>query len=355
MTGCAMLSNQGKAGIFMYAGKNDAVDISVIVPVFNHEKYVSRTLDSILSQETGFRYEIIAGDDCSGDRSGEIVQKYADKYSDVVVNAIRKENMGATNNIYDLIGRARGRYIAFCEGDDFWRDNGRIERDVGWLDKNPAYIGICGRVEPVDENGEVLDSEDIPVNETFWEYKGDCFTIEEFSRWQMPGHLSALTLRNFFRHGREDFRIIKEAHPVVADRTLVLLGVLRGRIKCSRRLVSCYRFRISRNGTNFMSEFKKKNMRYEDYHMMRLLEEYAWGNFGQRMDLGLVKADRFIGSVLVWMNGRNPGNWDVVWRIASDSGHKMRCMYYIGSIVIKKKIMQMTGNDRRIDNRRYRV
>ena len=89
--------------------------------------------------------------------------------------------------------------------------------------------------------------------------------------------------------------------------------------------------------------------------MMRLLEEYAWKNSGQRIDLGLIKADRFIGSVLVWMNDRNPDNWDVVWRIASDSGHKMRCMYYIGGIVIKKKIMQMSGNDRRIDNRRYRV
>ena len=331
--------------------KNDIVDISIIVPAFNHAKYISNTFESILSQRTSFTYEILVGDDCSDDNSREVISQYASRHPGIFVNVIRDRNVGATNNIYELIKRAKGKYIAFCEGDDYWCDDCRIERDIGWLNKNTGYIGICGRTVPVAEDGERIDVADIPSKETFWEYQEDCFTINEFSKWRMPGHLSALTLRNFFRDACAGCGVIKKAHPIVADRTLVLMGVLRGDIKCSQYIVSCYRFRITKNGTNFMSEFKKKNLRYEDYHMICVFEKYAWKKFGRQLDLSEIKADRFIGSVLVWLNDKEKHNW----RIASESGHKMRCMYYIGNIIIKKEIMQATGKEKRIESRGYRL
>lgn len=331
------------------------VDISVIVPVFNHGKYVSQTLDSILSQRTGFRYEIIVGDDCSEDNAPEMIRAYADRYPDVLVNVVRNTNIGATNNICELIQKARGSYLAFCEGDDYWCDDHRVERDVGWLNNNPEYIGVCGRTIPVSEEGKRLAVEQIPAKERFWIYDQDSFTINEFADWRMPGHLSALTLRNFFQDGDADCDVVRKAHPIVADRTLVLMAVLRGNVKCSQQNVSCYRFRITGNGTNFMSAFKKKNMRYEDYHMMRVFERYAQEKFAWQLDLGGIRADRFIGSVLVWLNERNRCNWNVVWRIAAESGHKTRCMYYIGSIAAKKLIMRITGNERHIESGRYRV
>lgn len=331
------------------------VDISIIVPVFNHAKYISKAFDSILNQKTRFTYEIVVGDDCSTDYSNEIIQEYAERYPDIFVNISRNRNVGATTNIYELLQRAKGSYIAFCEGDDYWCDDTRIEQDVGWLIKNPEYAGICGRTIPVDEDGERLALEKIPAKETFWIYEKDCFTINEFSEWKMPGHLSALTLRNFLRDGNADGGVIREAHPVVADRTLVLMGLLRGRIKCRPQNISCYRFRITGDGTNYMSAFKKKNLRYEDYHMMCILETYAQETFGQLLDLSSIKEDRFIGSVLVWLDDRNHHNWNVVKKIASESGHKMRCFYYIGNIVIKKTIMRISGNERRIESGGYRL
>lgn len=335
--------------------KNNMVDVSIIVPAFNHAKYISKTFDSILNQKTGFSYEIVVGDDCSGDHSGEIIQKYMDRHPEVFVNITRDKNIGATNNVYELLKKARGKYIAFCEGDDYWCDDARMERDINWLNKNPEYIGICGRTVPVGENGGKLDMEDIPAEETFWIYEKECFTIKEFSEWQMPGHLSALTLRNIFQNSSAGSSVIKKAHPVVADRTIVLMGALYGPIKCSQHVVSCYRFRITGNGVNFMSEFKKKNMRYEDYHMMRIFEKYAWKKFHRQLDLSAIKADRFIGSVLVWMNGMDRRDWEVVWKIVLENGHKIRCIYYIGNIAVKKKIMQIFGREKRIEGRRYRL
>ena len=334
--------------------RNAEVDISIIVPVFNHAKYISKAFDSILSQKTRFIYEIVVGDDCSTDHSNEIIQEYVDRYPDIFVSINRNRNVGATNNIYELLQKAKGSYIAFCEGDDYWCDDTRVEQDVGWLIRNPDYIGICGRTVPVDEDGERLAIEEIPAKETFWMYDKDCFTINEFSEWKMPGHLSALTFRNFLR-GSADCDVIREAHSVVADRTLVLMGVLRGRIKCRQQNISCYRFRITGDGTNYMSAFKKKNLRYEDYHMMCIFEKYAQETFGQLLDLSSIKADRLIGSVLVWLDDRTSHNWDVVKKIASESGHKMRCIYYIGDIVMKKIIMRISGNEKRIESGRYRL
>ena len=334
---------------------NNMVDVSIIVPAFNHAKYISQTFDSILAQRTGFKYEIVVGDDCSRDHSREIIRKYMDRHPGVFVNISRNKNIGAANNIYELLKRSKGKYIAFCEGDDYWCDDARIERDISWLNKNPEYIGICGRTIPVGENGEKLGIEDIPAEERFWIYAKDCFAIEDFSRWQMPGHLSALTLRNIVQNNNAGSSVIRKAHPVVADRTIVLMGSLRGNIKCSQNTVSCYRFRITENGTNFMSEFKKKNMRYEDYHMMCIFEKYAWKKFHKQLDLSAIKADRFIGSVLVWMNSMDGRDWEVLWKIVLENGHKIRCIYYIGNIVVKKKIMQIFGREKRIEGGRYRL
>lgn len=335
--------------------KGGKTDLSIIVPVFNHEQYISRCFDSILGQKTGFVYEIIVGDDGSKDRSKEIIEEYIDRYPDTFIGIIREKNLGATNNLYELLKKSRGRYVAVCEGDDYWCDHSRIERDVQWLDENLGYIGICGKTIPISENGRELFEEDIPPKERFWCYEKDRFTIKEFADWQMPGHISALTFRNFLHSDYKDCQLIKEAHPVVADRTLILMAVLRGDIKCIKSLVSCYRFRITENGTNFMSDFKRKNLRYEDYRMMCVFEKYAQEGFGRQLDLGHIKAERFIGSVLVWIGDRSRCNWEVVRRIVLESGHPFRCMYYIGTIIVKKKVMQLAGKEKRIESGRYHI
>ncbi len=122
------------------ADMDGQIEVSVIVATYFHEKYIAQALDSILMQETTFRYEIIVGDDASGDRMPEIVREYAEKHPDIIVPVLRKENIGANKNGDDLSRRAKGRYLANLEGDDYWIDLDKLQKQWEFLENNKEYI-----------------------------------------------------------------------------------------------------------------------------------------------------------------------------------------------------------------------
>ena len=109
----------------------EQIDISVVMLTYFHENYIAQALDSVLSQETDLRYEILIGDDASGDCTPDIIREYAARYPDIVRPVLRTENLGANRNGWDLGHRARGKYIAYLEGDDFWLDPQKNAEAVG--------------------------------------------------------------------------------------------------------------------------------------------------------------------------------------------------------------------------------
>ena len=106
------------------------VMVSVIVLTYNHEKYICQALDSILMQKTNFTYEILVGDDASTDRTPNILQDYQLNYPNIFRLFLRKTNQGPTGNAYPLFFEARGKYIATCEGDDFWCTAEKLQKQV---------------------------------------------------------------------------------------------------------------------------------------------------------------------------------------------------------------------------------
>ena len=248
--------------------------ISIIVPTYNHEKYIAQTIESILAQKTSYEYEILIGDDASGDGTGRILEKYKKQYPQIIRTFYHKKNIGATKNGYTLLTYARGEYLAFCDGDDYWTDEYRLQRDIDFLQANPETAGVSSRVCPVDENGVPLDESTISQTKQFWNFPREKFTLKDFENWDMPGHVSALTIRNFMRNPEHDYQIFYRAHDMVGDRTIVLLAVLSGNIVCKTHIVSCYRYRVNREN-NFMSSFQAKNLYAKDYLMIRRLENYA--------------------------------------------------------------------------------
>lgn len=110
--------------------------VSVIVPTYNQEKLIERTLQGILNQRRDFNIEIIVGDDASTDRTGEIVEGLAQKHPEIVY--VRQPiNLGLQNNYFDCIERAKGEYLADCGGDDEWTASDKLARQVEMLDANP--------------------------------------------------------------------------------------------------------------------------------------------------------------------------------------------------------------------------
>ena len=122
--------------------------VSVLVQTYNHEKFITNCLNSILAQKTNFNFEIILGEDCSKDNTRDICIKYAKKHPDkirlflhqqenkIIIKDIITGNFNAFYNFFN----ARGKYIAFCEGDDLWKDENKIQKQVDFLQTNSEYI-----------------------------------------------------------------------------------------------------------------------------------------------------------------------------------------------------------------------
>ncbi|HIY48220.1 MAG TPA: glycosyltransferase family 2 protein [Candidatus Barnesiella excrementavium] len=115
------------------------IKVSVCITTYNLENYIAQTLNSILSQKTSFDFEILIGDDCSTDNTKNILLAYKEKYPDKIVLHFQSHNVGVNKNDYELIYLAKGEYIAWCDGDDYWIDDYKLEKQVRILDENPQY------------------------------------------------------------------------------------------------------------------------------------------------------------------------------------------------------------------------
>jgi glycosyltransferase involved in cell wall biosynthesis len=118
--------------------------VSVLIISYNHEKYIRQAIEGCLMQQTSFPYEIIIHDDASTDSSAKIIQEYADKYPELIIPILQKENQyskGVRIIATLLIPVARGKYIALCEGDDYWTNPQKLERQVDFLEKHSEFSG----------------------------------------------------------------------------------------------------------------------------------------------------------------------------------------------------------------------
>ena len=116
--------------------------VSVIVTTYNHEPYLAVALDAILSQECDFGVEIILGEDCSSDGTLGVCKTFAEQYPDRITLIASTENVGWRANYRRCVEAAKGKYIAFCDGDDYWCDTGRLAEQVALMELNRS-IGLC--------------------------------------------------------------------------------------------------------------------------------------------------------------------------------------------------------------------
>ena len=113
--------------------------VSVAVIAYNVGEYISEALDSILSQEVDFRVEIVVGEDCSTDSTRQILRRYHEKYPDIICVLEHPENLGLTPNSVETQNACRGKYIALCDGDDYWTDNNKLKLQIDFLETHPEY------------------------------------------------------------------------------------------------------------------------------------------------------------------------------------------------------------------------
>ena len=128
-----------KIGEFMNTCENEIM-LSIIVPTYNHEDYIVEALNSIKAQQTKYKFEVLVGEDKSTDKTREILKKYELDNPGLLKVFYRDENMSKLpiGNFMDLRYRARGKYLITLEGDDFWIDEKKIEKQIMFLESHPV-------------------------------------------------------------------------------------------------------------------------------------------------------------------------------------------------------------------------
>ena len=214
--------------------KNETdIEVSVVCITYNHEKYIRKALDSILSQKASFPFEVIIHDDVSTDGTAEILGEYEKKYPrlSVVYEKTNQYSKGIDFFAPIVRGRARGKYIATCEGDDFWTDDTKLQRQWEALERHPEcdMCACCGVT--VTEDG-IREVSMISPKE-----RDGILTPEEVI---LGGAQYLVTAGLFFRKSMYDSMLAFEKI-VGLDYSQQIKGALRGGIYYIARKMAVYR------------------------------------------------------------------------------------------------------------------
>lgn len=134
------------------------VKVSICCITYNHEKYIEQAIKSFLMQETNFKYEILIHDDASTDKTADIIKKYQKQYPKIIKPILREENQFSKNirrlDYRNNYSRAKGKYIAVCEGDDYWIDPYKLQKQVNYMEEHQSCTLCTHAVRRVDANNE---------------------------------------------------------------------------------------------------------------------------------------------------------------------------------------------------------
>ncbi|MDR1154290.1 MAG: glycosyltransferase [Bacteroidales bacterium] len=147
--------------------------VSICCLTYNHGRFISRCLDGFLMQKTSFAFEALIHDDASTDNNADIIRAYEAKYPDIIKPVYQTENRysrGLAISEFFIYPRVQGKYMALCEGDDYWTDPNKLQRQVDFLEANPQYCACAHQCmsiydyrdsDPKPFNTKIKDSFDL--------------------------------------------------------------------------------------------------------------------------------------------------------------------------------------------------
>ena len=205
--------------------------VDVLMPVYNHEKYIAQAIEGIVAQQTNFKFRLIIGEDKSPDGSRAIIEKYAQQYPDIIYPTYHEVNLGATGNGTFLFSTVKAKYIAVCEGDDFWVDPTKLQRQFDFMEANPDFAVCFTKVDCINDHGKKVEG-------LFPEITKDVFTIEDVIMADMVFMPSAtLFYRNMLPHPMPQFYV----KAMSGDIAIHLLLTDIGKAKCLPGITAVYR------------------------------------------------------------------------------------------------------------------
>lgn len=141
---------------------NQEVLVTIRCCAYNHERFIRQCLEGFVMQKADFRFEAIVHDDASTDNTAAIIREYAEKYPDIIKPIYETENQYSKHDgslMRIMNAHTRGKYIAMCEGDDYWTDPYKLQKQVDFLESHPDYVMCSSRFDKYWQESDVLEED----------------------------------------------------------------------------------------------------------------------------------------------------------------------------------------------------
>ena len=312
----------------------DQIMVTVIVATYNHEKYVEKAIHSVLKQKVNFEYEVLIGEDASTDSTRNILKKMEKSLPKNFQIFFREKNLGMKGNFYDLIKRAKGKYIISLESDDYWIYDLKLQKQVEFLETHPEYIAIAHNTLVVDKFGKPRKDYVYP------ECKKNEYTIFDFQNFILMGQTTTILYHNFYKtHIFEDIAIDIN-YP--GDQKLNFLLACHGKIKIIQEKWSAYRY-VNDEGTSFSARLKfDKEMPKKDLIFLKILLNYAYNNVNNRNAIKVAET-KYLYTALVHCLRNRIDNYKIsIWiQEFVKSKYKINFIKFMLTYVPKKIILKL--------------
>lgn len=132
--------------------------LSVCLITYNHENYIRQAIEGVVCQKVDFEWELIIADDFSTDGTRTILKEYQEKYPNQIRLILQEKNVGPAQNWLDLMNTPKSKYIAYFEGDDYWINENKLQKQVDFLEQNPSFTLCHSNVKVINLEGETIDN-----------------------------------------------------------------------------------------------------------------------------------------------------------------------------------------------------
>ena len=206
--------------------------LTIVTTTYNQEKYIGQAIDGMLMQKTNFPFRIVISNDCSTDKTGEILKDYQEKHPDKIQIIENQTNLGAMGNFIHTLSNIKDtEYVALCDGDDFWTDKKKLQKQVDFLDNNKEYNICFHKSKLFYQNGE-KEGGIIPENIE------DTTTIEDLVK---QNYIVANSVVYRWKFNDTNLEEIFPRDIVPGDYYVHLLHAQDGKIKMLNEVMSAYR------------------------------------------------------------------------------------------------------------------
>lgn len=254
---------------------SDGPLVSIRCITYNHANFIRKTLDGFLQQDTDFPFEILIHDDASTDETEDIIREYEKKYPHIIVAMYEEENQLSRGNsilFRKLINeKLRGKYVAWCEGDDCWTDKSKLQRQIDYLEEHPDYSLCYHPVEYISEEDKIVG------DDTRFKCDCDVDTRTIIAR----GGLFCATCSLVYR--KEDFLYWPRFRMMadIEDYPLQIHLALRGKVRYINRIMGAYRVASSGSWTATMKRDSQKMLAHykNERKWLRTLDHYTQGQY----------------------------------------------------------------------------